>query len=114
MAKHKIHTIHHLGLAFFAHKEHSLHIETEFSHPDNSLVVFEGMIDEMSYEEALKVVEVHPNFEKYYEYAGMPLLKTYTFRGGTESPNLAIKTRRSKKERDADYQYVIIWKIFDE
>lgn len=111
MTKQKVHTIHHFGLMFFDNEKEADYTPNR---PDSSQIVYEGFIDDMTYEEAQKIAEVHPNFEKYYEFAGMPLYKTYTFKTGTESPKLALKTRRSKQERDADLKYVIIWNIFHE
>lgn len=112
MAKHKIHTIHHFGLAFFEHEDHALDRFTEFEYPQESSIVFEGFIEDIPREVAQKVAEVHPNYQNYYEMAMMPLYKTYSFRSGTENPVLAIETRRFKKERDEDLRYVIIWDIF--
>ena len=114
MARHKIHTIHHNGLAFFANRDHAYSQGNGFDFPYGPTIVYDGLINDMPRELAHKIAEVHDGFSKYYEYAMAVLYKTYTFKSGTEDPVLAISTKRSKKERDGDYQYVVIWNIFEE
>lgn len=109
----KIQTIHHVALAFFPSEQHCLKSLWD-SYPDSDQILYEGDIDNIEYDLAKSIVEVHPNFSKYYEFAGMPLYKTYSFKSGTECPVLALKTRRSKAQRDEDHKYVVIWKIFED
>jgi hypothetical protein len=111
---HKIQTIHHNGLAFFKHSSHANHYSNGWERPSSEQIVYEGDIDEIPQEVAKSIAEIHPNFEKYYAEAMGILYKTYTFKGGTESPVLALKTRRSKVQRDEDHKYVVIWKIFED
>jgi len=74
-------------------------------------VVFFGKIDEMPYETAKTVCEVHPSYMEYYQDAMAPLFKGYGYlKNGTESPNLAIASRRNKKEKERGHDCVVIWK----
>lgn len=106
----KIQTIHHNGLAFFQDEEHE--VRTRWGSPNSVSIVYRGLIDDMPDSIAQKVVEIHPDFEKYMNDAMAVLYKLYTSKKGTESPQLAIKSRRDKKQRDLDYKFVVIWNIF--
>lgn len=103
----KVKTIGHYGI-IFAETWHELeHVSWDI----DGKPYYMGELDRMTYKKASKIAEIHPDFQKYYEMAMMPLFKTYSFKGGTESPKKAIETLKTKKESEIDMPYVIIWKI---
>jgi len=75
-------------------------------------VIWKGKITKIPDSIAKTVVEIHPNFEKYYAAAMMPLYKTYgKYKKGTENPKFAIKTLKTSKENQMELPYILIWKI---
>lgn len=74
-------------------------------------IMYQGKLSKLPSLVAEQVAEIHPNYSKYNEYAMATLYKTYSFKTGTESPTLAIKTLRKKSEEKMDY--VLIWKIIE-
>jgi hypothetical protein len=73
---------------------------------------YKGKIEDLTYEKASKIAQIHPNCTKYYENAMMPLFKGKgKFSSGTENPILALESYKTKNE--IDIPYMMIWKIFD-
>lgn len=72
--------------------------------------IYRGSIDSLSDAIAETIVEIHPDYQEYYESTMTPLYKTYgKNKKGTEDAKLSLKTLRSPKEENM--KYIFIWKI---
>lgn len=106
-----IKTIWKYGIVFSDSKEE---LDQFARNTDSKTKVWCGEIDRLPKKHADEVAEIHPNFEKYYEAAMMPLYKTYgKNKKGTEYSTYAIETLKSGKENEIDLPYVFIWKIME-
>lgn len=77
-------------------------------------ILHNGLLSRVKEKTLQEIVEIHPNFAKYYAMAMMPLYKTYGGiygRGGTENPRISLKSLLTKQENNEDMKYVLIWKI---
>lgn len=103
----KIKTIWHYGLAFFETEDKMKDFDV-----DREDVFYHGLIEDLSYEQASEVAQIHPNFMEYYHSAMMPLFQGKgIFRSGTENPVLALESYKTKSESEKDMPYILIWKI---
>ena len=105
-------TIWHYGIMFFqteqGMKTFSYGIESKSIH-------YEGTIEKLSRKKAMKIAEIHPNFEKYNAAAMMPLFKGYgNLKSGTEDPVMALESLKTAKESQIDMPYIFIWKILED
>lgn len=100
----KIKTIGHYAFAFFESKEDIIKFDLV------SKPYFSGKIDDLTYETAAEIAQIHPNYRKYYEASMMPLFqgkgRLFT---GTESPVMALISYKTKKE--LHMPYILIWKV---
>jgi hypothetical protein len=104
----KIKTIWHYGIMFF---ESEYQLESFSRNVDN--IFYSGLIDDLSYDDASEIAELHPSCLDYYKDAMMPLFKTYgKNKNGTENPVNSIESLKTKKESSIDMSYILIWKIF--
>jgi len=94
----------------FADSQYELN---QYEHECNN-VIYSGPFSKLKDDVAQQIVEIHPNFEKYYGFAGMPLYKTYGGlygKKGTESPKISLKSLKTKKEHSIGMPYILIWQI---
>jgi hypothetical protein len=84
-------------------------VEREASRSD-APTIYRGPLETMSDAVAQTIVEIHPDYEEYFEAAMMPLYKTYgKNKTGTEDAKLSLKTLRLKSEEKMNF--IFIWKI---
>ena len=109
----KLKTIGHYGIMFFQTEQG---IKTFSYGIEDKSIHYEGTIEDMPRKKAVKIAEIHPNFEKYYNAAMMPLFKGYdkNLRGGTEDPVMALESLKTAKESQIDMPYIFIWKILED
>lgn len=104
----KIKTIWHYAFCFF---ESIWDLQDASSDVDD--IVYAGEIYLLNYEDAAKVAQIHPNFQKYYDAAMMPLFQGKgKLLSGTECPIKAIESYKTKSESEKDMPYILIWKAF--
>jgi hypothetical protein len=105
----KVKTIWKYGIVFGETKRDIEKFEREVD-----TVIWRGELEKMPDSYAKTVVEIHPNFEKYYAAAMMPLYKTYgKNKKGTENPRYAIESLKQGKENQIEMPYILIWKIIE-
>lgn len=105
----KFRTIWHYAIAFFENEDdlYDYNLKNINGNP-----YYIGKISDLSYDIAKNIAPIHENCLKYYEYAMMLLFRGEgKLRSGTENPVMALESFKSKKEKEGNYSYVIIWKI---
>lgn len=105
-----IHTIWKYGIAFGkdmdeCRSKSGCEIECDY--------MYMGLIDNIPEDVACEVAELHPNCIGYNADALMALYKLYNNNGGTESPKLAISSKRTRKEINTDMNYIVIWNLIE-
>lgn len=105
----KIKTIWHYAFAFFESKRE---LNQAFNQIEGEPFYY-GEIKDLTYKEASEIAQIHPNCIKYYESAMMLLFQGKgKFSSGTENPVLALESYKTKKEKELDMPYIMIWKIY--
>jgi hypothetical protein len=102
-------TIWHYGFIFF---EDAYDMDLFISESNPNKIFFAGEIEDLTYKKAAKVAQIHPNFEKYCEFAMMPLFQGKgKTKSGTECPIMALESYKTKLEYEKGMSYILIWKI---
>jgi len=107
----KIKTIWHYAFAFF---ETSQDLEEAYLQIEGE-PFYKGEIEDLTYEIASKIAQIHPNCMKYYGHSMMPLFQGKgKITSGTECPILALESYKTKGESEIELPYIMIWKIFND
>lgn len=104
----RINTIWHYAFSFLETEVELF--DAQYDLPD---IIYSGRIDEMGYDLASKIAQIHPKCIDYYQSAMMPLFQGKGILSkGTENPVAAIDSYKTFKESEKETPYIIIWRIF--